>query len=97
MVTGRYCHTDGSGKQQTCQSCPDTIARTKMVRTNRWKLVMRLRGGNELYDMVHDPDELHNLWGRSDLAAVVLDLQQRLIEWCLRTDTDRPFQTDFGA
>jgi choline-sulfatase len=89
--------TGGSGKQQTYQLCPDTMARTKMVRTDTWKLVMRLRGGNELYDMVKDPYELHNLWGRTDLTPVVLDLQQRLIEWCLRTDTDRPNQAQFGA
>ena len=89
--------TGGSGKQQTYQLCPDTMARTQMVRTDKWKLVVRLRGGNELYDMVNDPYELHNLWGRPGLAPVVLDLQQRLIEWCLRTDTDRPYQAQFGA
>ena len=69
------------------------MARTKMARTERWKLVVRLRGGNELYDVRRDPFELHNLWGehlqRPDLLAVVLDLQQRMLEWCLRTDTDR--------
>jgi choline-sulfatase len=90
-----------NGKQQTYRDCPEAMSRTKMVRTDRWKLVMRVAGGNELYDMESDPWELHNLWGRhegdAELQRVVLDLQQRLIEWCLRTDTDRPFQEDVGA
>jgi hypothetical protein len=51
--------------------------------------------------MQADPWELHNLWGRHEqdreLQKVVLDLQQKLIEWCMRTDTDRPFQEDVGA
>jgi arylsulfatase A-like enzyme len=89
------------GKQRTYRDCPEAMSRAKMVRTERWKLVMRLVGGNELYDMQADPWELHNLWGRHEgdpeLRKVVLGLQQRLIEWCLRTDTDRPFQEDVGA
>ena len=90
-----------NGKQLTYRDHPDTMARTKMARTERWKLVVRLRGGNELYDVRRDPFELHNLWGehlqRPDLLAVVLDLQQRMLEWCLRTDTDRPYQNLVGA
>ena len=33
----------------------------------------------------------------SALGAVVLDLQQKMIEWALRTDTDRAFQEQVGA
>ena len=90
-----------SSKQLTYRDCPETMARAKMARTRRWKLVTRLTGGNELYDLAADPWELNNLWGRhesdADLARVVLDLQQRMIDWCLRTDTDRPFQEHVGA
>lgn len=92
---------DADGKQVTYRDYPETMARTKMVRTERWKLVMRLAGGNELYDMLHDPHELTNLWPHhaddAELMRVVLDLQQQLIEWSLRTDTDRPYQADVGA
>jgi len=86
-----------AGKQQVYAECPETMARTKMVRTEKWKMVVRLTGGNELYDMESDPDELRNLWGRPDLAPVVQDLQLKMLEWCLRTDTDRPFQPQVGA
>lgn len=85
------------GKQDTYFYCPQSMARTKMVRTDKWKLVIRLAGGNELYDMENDPYELDNLYGRPELAPVVLDLQTRMIEWCLRTDTDRPYLPMVGA
>jgi choline-sulfatase len=90
-----------NGKQATYKLCPESMARTKMVRTERWKYVQRTTGGHELYDLQEDPDELNNLYPqhRDDprLAAVVLDMQERMIDWCLRTDTDRPYQEDVGA
>lgn len=89
------------GKQETYRHIPEAMARTKMVRTPDWKLVMRLAGGNELYHLRDDPHELNNLWGRhlddAALLRVALNLQQQLIEWCLRTDTDRPYQEKVGA
>ena len=90
-----------TSKQITYRDCPESMARAKMVRTERWKLVHRLTGGNELYDVEADPWELNNLWGRQAddpaLAAAVLDLQHKLLDWCLRTDTDRPFEEKVGA
>jgi len=90
-----------NGKQATYREAPESMARTKMIRTERWKLVVRLTGGNELYDMHNDPWELDNLYPsvgkRPELAAVVQDLQLRLLQWCLRTDTDRPWESKVGA
>ena len=81
------------GKQETYLQAPDTMARAKMARSERWKLVIRETGGNELYDLLEDPYEMYNLWElRESYPDVLLDLQQRMIEWCLRTDTDRPRQ-----
>lgn len=85
------------GKQDTYKRYPDSMARTKMVRTDRWKLVVRLAGGNELYDMQQDPDEMNNLYGQPGHEDVVRDLQLRMLEWCLRTDTDLPYQEKVGA
>jgi choline-sulfatase len=89
------------GKQRTYREHPETMARAKMVRSARWKLVVRLVGGNELYDLAGDPQELVNLWPeiatRPDLLPMVAELQQALIEWSLRTDTDRPYQEKVGA
>jgi choline-sulfatase len=84
--------TQRGGKQDVYARCPDSMARTKMVRTKRWKLVIRETGGNELYDMEADPYELRNLWGRPESASVTSALLQSIVQWDLRTDTDRPIQ-----
>ena len=49
-------------KQEVYARYPDTMARAKMVRTDRYKMVVRLRGGNELYDLEQDPDEMVKLY-----------------------------------
>ncbi len=95
-VNGRRVKTVG-GKQLTYEKCPDAMARAKMVRTQDWKLVIREVGGNELYHVAEDPYEMVNLYGRSEYKDLVADLQLKLIEWMLRTDTDRPFLKTFGA
>lgn len=85
------------GKQETYMKYPDTMARTKMARTDKYKLVMRLKGGNELYDMEKDPYEMNNLWGDIRYNDAIMELMQLMVEWCLETDTDRPFQPSVGA
>lgn len=37
-------------------------SRTRMIRNNRFKLVVRERGMNELYDLELDPRQEKNLW-----------------------------------
>lgn len=86
-----------AGKQLTYQECPDSMARCKMVRTEEWKLVVRETGGNELFNMQDDPYELKNLYGQPGTEGVQADLMMQLMQWCLRTDTDRPFLKKFGA
>lgn len=93
---GRKHHAT-AGKQRTYHDEPDSMARTCMVRTERWKLVMREVGGNELYDMQADPWEMNNRWGEAGLQDLTLELMQKLVEWNLRTWTDRPFQPKVGA
>lgn len=52
---------------------------TRMVRTDRWKLTRRFPDGpNELYDLIADPGERHNLFGAPVLDAVQQELQQKL-------------------
>lgn len=85
------------GKQETYARYPETMARVKMVRTDEWKLCIRETGDHELYHLPDDPNEMHNLWGDPQFAQVVTGLQMELLQWCLRTDTDRPFIADVGA
>lgn len=85
------------GKQETYGRFPGTMARCMMARTEKWKLVIRETGGNELYNMEADPNEMNNLYGQPQYNGIVQDLQLKLLEWRLRTDTDHPFQEDVGA
>ncbi len=85
------------GKQRTYRECPEAMARAKMVRTERYKLVMRETGDHELYDLAQDRWELHNRWADPVLGPVRAELMERLIHWCLLTDTDRPHQHTVGA
>lgn len=62
----------------------------RMIRTDRWKLVLHL-GRNmreasdgrrhELFDLANDPEELENLYGRTAITGVQHDLEARLGEW----------------
>ncbi len=85
------------GKQLVYSEFPDSMARVKMVRTEEWKLAIRETGGNELFNVKEDPDEMKNLYGDPQYNDIVMDLQRRLIEWCLKTDTDRPYMEQVGA
>lgn len=84
------------GKQLVYEQEPDAMARCKMVRTKKWKLVARETEDHELYDLEKDPHELNNIYSEGPLE-IILDLQNKLIKWALMTDTDRPFLSEFGA
>jgi len=93
---GRRIKATG-GKQLTYQECPDSMARAKMVRTEKWKLVVRETGGDELYQLTEDPYEMKNLIDDRRHAKVVQQLQRKLLAWCLRTDPDQPRVEQVGA
>jgi arylsulfatase A-like enzyme len=60
----------------------DPTAQVTMVRTETHKLVAdHTHKGGELYDLVNDPSETHNLWSDPHTAAVKLSL---LFELCNR-------------
>lgn len=54
---------------------------TRMIRTEKWKLTMRVKGPNELYDMQGDPDEKKNLIDDVAHAAEREKLEKRLKEF----------------
>ncbi len=86
-----------SGKQRTYRQCPDTMARAKMIRTDRHKLIVRETGDHELYDLQQDRWELDNRYHDAALADVRSKLLEQLLHWCLLTDTDHPYQALVGA
>ncbi len=73
---------------------PETITRCAMIQTRTHKLVLRPAGQSELYDSVHDPQELHNLYGDSSAAAIQNELTHRLAAWYLTTSGIAPFDKD---
>ncbi len=65
--------------------------RPHMVRTHRWKYVHDPMGDmDELYDLQSDPWELHNLAGYSAYAAVIAEMQRKLLDWSLMHEDARP-------
>lgn len=65
--------------------------RRKMVRTTAWKYVHDPMGDrDELYDLVNDPWELHNVATTPDHRDVIADLQRRLADWSIETEDARP-------
>ena len=54
----------------------------RMVCTRDWKYVHDSSGGgDELYDLRHDPAELHNLILAPTHAKIIADLRSRLLAW----------------
>jgi arylsulfatase A-like enzyme len=63
----------------------DEYGPVRMVRTREWKYVHRYpEGPHELWDLVNDPDEETNLYGRPEHAARVEEMRARLGEWFRR-------------
>ena len=91
-MRARVNTTGPSGKQETYREAPESMARAKMVRTDRHKLVFRETDDHELYDLETDRWELNNRFDDPALADVREQLERRMLHWCLRTDTDRPHQ-----
>jgi len=52
-----------------------------MMRTPRYKLTRFDDGGEELYDLARDPDELNNAIDLPEMAGVKADLQRQLEVW----------------
>ncbi|MEA3345207.1 MAG: DUF4976 domain-containing protein [Chloroflexota bacterium] len=65
-----------------------------MIHTMDYKLIYRVEGLSELYDLRSDPRELNNLYGQSEYAEVQRGLEQRLLEWYVRTSDVVPFDED---
>lgn len=61
--------------------------RTKAIRTRREKFIWRSDEANELYDVVHDPHETHNLIERD--AARGDTLRRMLFDWLAATESSR--------
>jgi arylsulfatase A-like enzyme len=64
--------------------------RAKMIRTQRWKYCYYLDGQHELYDMIADPLELHNLAEDPGYKDLIVDFRKQLLDWCIATEDTLP-------
>lgn len=76
------------------QEHPKSVCRATMIRTMEFKLIRRPLGVSELYDLRHDPQELRNVYGDSGYADVCTRLEQRLLDWYIRTSDVVPWDED---
>ena len=76
------------------QTDPDAHAKGFMLRTKDWKLVSRVNGKDELYDLRHDPKELHNVFGADGTEAVTAELKAKQLLWLMQTADAVPFDYD---
>lgn len=66
------------------------MGKGKSIRTHDWKLNMYTNGDGELYDLRHDPDELVNLFGIQEYEAISVDLERKLLRWCMEKEDATP-------
>jgi arylsulfatase A-like enzyme len=62
----------------------------KMVRMGDWKLVYDMMGYGALYNLLRDPFELTNLFGKQEYAQTQAMLMSELAMWLIRTQDALP-------
>lgn len=77
-------------KQTVLADEPRHNIRTRAVRTKTHKLVYRLWGINELYDLEKDRHELHNVYGDIEYQDVQNELMEQMLRWEIETETVIP-------
>jgi arylsulfatase A-like enzyme len=79
-----------SAKYKVFYDDPQTLARAAMVRTKQFKLISRLNGRSELYDLRNDPEEMVNVHGKPGYAEAEREMERLLIERLLEAQPRLP-------
>jgi choline-sulfatase len=77
-------------KQKIACQFPETMRRSKMVRNKEWKLIYRIDGSRELYNVREDPGEFRDVSQIRENKKVVCTLTNELLNWTIRSETDYP-------
>ena len=76
---------DYSGRQARLILEQEVAAcRTYMLRTDRWKYILYEGFRPQLFDLSHDPDELHDLGDDPDYETIRAELDAALFTWLRR-------------
>jgi arylsulfatase A-like enzyme len=62
----------------------------RMIRRGDWKLIFDMQGQGQLYDLAHDPRELHNRYDDPTCAEIRSTLLAHLLAWTLRAQDPLP-------
>ncbi len=76
------------------QTDADAHAKGFMIRTDRYKLISRVSGRDEFYDLNKDPAETQNVIDDPELLPVIRELEQKLRLWLMRTADIVPYRYD---
>lgn len=69
---------------------PESLCKSKMIRTKDKKLVYRTSGEHELYDLVNDPEEMHNIYNDPEQKNYIADLTEKLLMHLIKTEQNLP-------
>ncbi len=61
-----------------------------MIRTDKYKLVYRTNGEKEFYNLLDDPGELHDVSNDPIYKEIIIELTERLLRWCIDSETNLP-------
>ena len=64
-----------------------------MLLNREWKIALNADGEVYLlFDVQNDPDEIHNLTGKPEVADVETALRLQILEWLVQTQLKKPFR-----
>ena len=74
------------------QEHPESVCRSIMMRTGRYKLVRRSLGPHEFYDLQADPNELINRYDDEAFRETIRDMERQMLDWYLATSDIVPME-----
>lgn len=83
-------------KARQQQEQPASVSRGIMARTNEFKLIERTAEQSELYDLIHDPQELHNVYNDPAYREIRDKLRLDVLQWYVHTSDVVPRDNDPG-
>ncbi len=80
--------------KKMAQADPEAHAKGFMMRADRYKYISRINRKDELYDMVNDPGERHNIIDDPALKETVMKMKEDQLYWLEATSDIVPFKFD---